>query len=295
MKLLTITIFIFIASFTHAEVTASELKEITTSANNGNIKDQTLLGMMYYSGEGVPQDLKKGASLLRKSAKQGDELAKKLVYMFYLDKSKDDKKPKLISSLEGFDNGADAYKKGDYKTAFNEFKPLAERGHLKAQFGLGVMYEEGMGVLKDDKEAFKWYRKAAEQGDAAAQFTVAVWYDEGIGVLKDDKEAFKWYRKAAEQDHAEAQYYLASMYRDAKGTLNDKKEAFRWYSKAAEQGNASAQLGLAMLYARSDIEEGVTGDLSKAKYWIKKAYENSDTDAQKTAKDIWNTLELWKY
>jgi hypothetical protein len=31
------------------------------------------------------------------------------------------------------------------------------------------MYDNGEGVLEDDKEAVKWLRKAAEQGDADAQ------------------------------------------------------------------------------------------------------------------------------
>jgi hypothetical protein len=38
-------------------------------------------------------------------------------------------------------------------------------------------------------------------------------------------------------------------------------------------------------------------DLSKAKYWIKKAYENPDVSAstRELAEKGWNQLELWKY
>jgi len=41
----------------------------------------------------------------------------------------------------------------------------------------------------------------------------------------------------------------------------------------------------------------VLKDLSKAKYWIKKAYENPDAgaDAIERAKIVWNIYELWKY
>ena len=43
--------------------------------------------------------------------------------------------------------------------------------------------------------------------------------------------------------------------------------------------------------------EGVPKDLSKAKYWIKKAYENPDASASLLglAEKGWNQLELWKY
>ena len=46
----------------------------------------------------------------------------------------------------------------------------------------------------------KWYRKAAEQNDAKAQYNLGVCYDNGQGVAKDEVEAVKWYRKAAEQN-----------------------------------------------------------------------------------------------
>ena len=45
----------------------------------------------------------------------------------------------------------------------------AEHGYARAQFNLGVRYENGLGVNKDVEEAVKWYRKAAEQGYAPAQ------------------------------------------------------------------------------------------------------------------------------
>ena len=99
----------------------------------------------------------------------------------------------------GFDEGVGAYNRGDYESALNEFRPLAEQGHADAQFNLGVMYRKGQGVTQDYAEALKWYHKAAEQGDADAQNNLGVMYDKGLGVLQDDAEALKWYRKAAEQ------------------------------------------------------------------------------------------------
>ena len=55
------------------------------------------------------------------------------------------------------------------RMAFRELLPLAEQGDAAAQHKLGVMYDNGEGVLVNDAEAVKWYRKAAEQGDSDAQ------------------------------------------------------------------------------------------------------------------------------
>jgi serine/threonine protein kinase len=48
------------------------------------------------------------------------------------------------------------------------------------------------------------YGKAADQGNASAQFGLGVIYDNGRGVSENDVEAVKWFRKAAEQGHATA-------------------------------------------------------------------------------------------
>ena len=99
----------------------------------------------------------------------------------------------------GFEEGVNAYKKGDYATALREWRPLAKQGDARDQFNLGLMYDKGVGVTQDYAEAVKWYRKAAEQGDARAQHNLGFMYVKGQGVTQDYAEAAKWYRKAAEQ------------------------------------------------------------------------------------------------
>ncbi len=46
----------------------------------------------------------------------------------------------------GYEAGLDAFNEGDYTTALNTFRPLAEQGEAQAQFKLGVMYHQGLGV-----------------------------------------------------------------------------------------------------------------------------------------------------
>jgi TPR repeat protein len=100
---------------------------------------------------------------------------------------------------DDFQDGLDAARKGDYKTAFRWTRLSAEQGLPPAQYNLGFMYFRGQGVIQDYKEAFKWYRLSAEQGDEYAQNNLGVMYDNGHGVPQDYKEAIKWYRLSAEQ------------------------------------------------------------------------------------------------
>ena len=90
----------------------------------------------------------------------------------------------------------DAYKKGNYKAALNEWLPLAEKGSAEAQFNLAGMYAKGYGVVMDEKKSFDWYKKSAEQGHAKAQYNLGVMYLIGSGVTKSLSAAKHWLRLA---------------------------------------------------------------------------------------------------
>jgi TPR repeat protein len=84
--------------------------------------------------------------------------------------------------------------RGDYATALRLIRPLADQGLALAQTVLGVMYEEGRGVLQNYAEAMKWYRLSADQGYAVAQSNLGLLYTEGHGVPQNYAEAVKWFR-----------------------------------------------------------------------------------------------------
>ena len=94
--------------------------------------------------------------------------------------------------------GRAAYDRQDYATAFREWRPLAQQGYARAQNNLGIMYEQGRGIARDDTEAVRLYRQAAQQGDALAHHNLGAMYEQGRGVPWDLVEAQRWYAKAAE-------------------------------------------------------------------------------------------------
>jgi uncharacterized protein len=105
----------------------------------------------------------------------------------------------------------------------------------EAQFVLGFIYNEGVGVPQDYAEAVNWYRKAADQGNADGQLSLGAMHSEGHGVLRDYAEAAKWYRRAASQGSTAAQLYLGVAYRDGRGVPQDYVEAHKWFNLAVSQ------------------------------------------------------------
>jgi len=111
-----------------------------------------------------------------------------------------------LSIPEVFDNvwqGLDAYKVQDYVEAEKWLSRAAEQGNNEyAQFYLGLMYGNGLGVPQNDAEAVKWCRLAAEQGHNQAQYHLGLAYANGTGIPQNAAEAEKWFRLAAEHGHA---------------------------------------------------------------------------------------------
>jgi hypothetical protein len=114
----------------------------------------------------------------------------------------------LVSiAYAGFDDGRAAYDRGDYATAYKEFKELADHGNAPGQCYLGMMYEMGHHVPKDYALAMDWYLKAAAQGDALAKVNLGWLYIRGDGVPQDYVLAHMWLNLAASQGYTPAQRY----------------------------------------------------------------------------------------
>ena len=214
--------------------------------------------------------------------------------------------------LADFEDGLFASRKGDYVTAFREFRSLAENGHANAQLQLGMMYEMGLGVKKDYSKAEKWYQKAAIQGDREAQkklfeirkkvlsntypppvpdnyqgstidpqaqYDLGVMYFNGIGVNNDPNTAYRWFHKAANQGHAQAQNNLAVMLSKGFGVRQNNSEAYIWFLKAAEQCLADSQFNLGILLS-SGKGKGMPQHFLLAYMWFEIAGRNGILEAR---------------
>ncbi len=142
-------------------------------------------------------------------------------------------KPVRIPMSPGCKEASSAYDAGDYDKAKNLWQPLAEKGEVCAQRGMGKLYSKGRGVDRDFTKAIEWYRPAAEKGDAESQYRLSVGYAYGLGVEKDEAKAMMWLRKAAENGQKRAQKSLAKGYEDGlHGLPRDPEQAKYWYDRS---------------------------------------------------------------
>ncbi len=131
----------------------------------------------------------------------------------------------LETNEEAFKKGMEAHENGDYDTAITEWEPIAEQGHVEAQYNLGLMYAYA-GDPEFYSQAVKWLRLSAEQGHADAQVNLGLLYSDGLGVPKDEEQAIKWYRLAAAQGNAGAQDLI-----NAENKINEDKRELKGAKK----------------------------------------------------------------
>lgn len=171
----------------------------------------------------------------------------------------------VASSQADYTAGLVAYEQGDDATALREWTPLAERGIPEAQFKLGLLYDQGLGVAHNVTDTLQWYRRAAEQGYAAAQYNLGIHYLLGKGVAQDDAEAARWLSQAAEQGIPLAQFQLGLLFSQGRGVPRNQAIAVRWFREVAMRGDPEAQYQLGLLYSQG---QGLPVDYVEAYMWL---------------------------
>ncbi|WP_295787696.1 hypothetical protein [uncultured Veillonella sp.] len=137
-----------------------------------------------------------------------------------------------------------AYKDaGEYKKAEAAFNKAVALGDMKSYRYLGYMYEQGLGVKKDQTKAFHYFLEGAKAGDITSQAHVGQMYVDGTGTIKDYGEALIWFEKAATNDTiigSDGLVGLAGLYEHGYGVPKDAVKAKEYYVAAAALGNPVA-------------------------------------------------------
>ncbi|WP_289105599.1 tetratricopeptide repeat protein [uncultured Halomonas sp.] len=117
----------------------------------------------------------------------------------------------------------------------------AEKGYILSQKRLGFAYlgSDPRGLVEQDiQQARIWFTRAAEQGDAESATQLAGIYQEGIGVPKDERAAFEWLKRA---EHMPFNGFLshrglANYYEKGIGTEVDLVQAYKYFDLQGTAG-----------------------------------------------------------
>lgn len=124
------------------------IESCVITANEGDVRAQNLVGILYKKGIGVSQNYIEAVKWFRKAADQGNPNGQYNLGNMY-------------------DDGIGVSK--DYNEAIKWFRKSAEQGHVNAQLVMGIKYYKGEGVRQDIPIAIEWLQKAAKQGNKDAK------------------------------------------------------------------------------------------------------------------------------
>jgi len=121
-----------------------------------------------------------------------------------------------------------------------------------ANYEIGVMFKEGIGVHQKDITAMLFFKKAADTGDAKSQYQFAL-----LKAHESAHEAYPYFLKAAMQNHSLAQLECINY---QIRTNRDLERCLAFCESMTETGNSQAQYLMARL-----LETGIAGREDKAK------------------------------
>ncbi len=271
------------------------------AAEQGDATSQSVLGDIYRDGRGVAKDLDKALKWTKLAADQGLERAIEALTLLAKKKQEtsssssqqadEDFSSAKVDKIEGavkqditpdleqaYKQATKLFKTGDFTASLEALLPLAEQGHVLAQYNVGVLHRDGLGTKQNYKVAIKWFKLAVDQNYANAQFNLGNMYRDGHGVEQDYETAVALYRLAAAQGHASGQYMLGALYIDGFGVSQDYDEALKWFRLSADQKSSYAQVALGQLY-RDGL--GVPEDRSKAVEFFQLAADQGDEEGKR--------------
>lgn len=163
-----------------------------------------------------------------------------------------------------------------------------------AEYWIGYMDENGLGVPRSRAHALQWYQRGAatsviaanaaarlqgqsttpsspakptQSAPAESAATEIALANAAYG-HRNYKLALSWLRKAAAQGNSDAENDIGLFYQNGWSVPRDYGQAMRWYRKAVAQGELNAENNVGWLYQNG---WGVPQDYSQAMRWYRKA------------------------
>lgn len=135
---------------------ATAVSKFTQAAEDGLAIAQHNLGVLYFSGEGVPQDYEQAFEWTRRAAEQGYLRAMVNLGVLYYNQLGVQPSWMSVWPLSLINRSS------NYEQAARWYREAAAFDDGEAQYNLATMYDDGVGVSQDLAQAYMWARLAQD-------------------------------------------------------------------------------------------------------------------------------------
>ena len=211
------------------------------AAEQGHDAAQLALGTLCLEGKGVPRNTAEAIQWYRQAADQGNHIAATRLKKLEAPAPGPTLTPEALQRATEW--GVAFYDKAQYQDAMTALMAPAGAGNPEAQYRVGLMLRDNLGVPYDYAKARAWLRKAADQGHGRACEALGDMDKKAQGADRDMSSANAWYakaaglyRQAAEAGDVGAMVNLSRLYDKGLGVEKDNRQAVQWYKKASMSG-----------------------------------------------------------
>ena len=184
-------------------------------------------------------------------------------------------------------NGTDSVSELRVTVTSDDFRTYTDywiAGDAGAQFNMGVMYANGLGVDRDMGVAMDWWEAAARQLHVRAAHNLALAMLAGEprdgsrdGEPPDTTAILRYLKIGADAGYPNSEYTLGKLYAEGVGVEKDPRRAAELFLSASIKGFAKAQYNLGKIYRDGT---GMKADTGLSLFWFAEAAERAVLDGQ---------------
>jgi TPR repeat protein len=269
-----------------------EPNDCAAQCERGSMGSCAVLGRSYQIGRGVAQDPKKATDLLVRACKGGAPPACSRIGEILLtvpDKQQDGLQLLQKSCSAGWAEactiaGAHLAKSRDAKVdVLGLLRRGCSAGDAEGCWTLGTLFEQGLGVPKNDAEAIRYHRLGCDGGARLGCSAYSKALEEGKGTSPDAVRAMVVLQNACDHGYSASCAELSSRYFLGKGVTRDVNRGIGLLERACEGSDPGSCVPLGMRYAQG---VGVTADKTRASRYLTKACEAGLTMACEQALEL---------
>ena len=150
----------------------------------------------------------------------------------------------LFSSLalkaDDYAKAFEALERGDYETATFFLSFFASNGDSVAQYNMGLLYRDGLGVEKNPQVALSWFYLAAQQRHMLSNFAIAKLIEKHTYLADRTKGRLHFLKEAAFLGHAIAPLEIGNFYYLRRKTDYDLVRAMVWWIISSDRNAPGA-------------------------------------------------------
>ncbi|PSU33607.1 tetratricopeptide repeat protein [Photobacterium lutimaris] len=176
---------------------------------------------------------------------------------------------------------------GEAKSRYWELVIKAKRGEAKELFELGLVLIRGQGTDIDVESGLEKVLEAADKQLIAAMLFLGDWYLSEFAHPHEPREAFIWRFRAARLEDIDGFMKTAFCYQAGVGVSKDSRRAMYWLERAAERGDGEAQLLVAKMHNRSNMTDAAISYI-----WYSLAYVNGYSQAKEARDEVVQLLDI---